>query len=176
MGARLAATARPGAARRGRRLLGWVVMVAACSPTTTRPDFKPFPQALTAVLTAPPERIVPVVDSLVEALGVRVWRASVVDGYLETDWYDPETKRSFGDQQSVPDSRRTVKLRCWADPYVPGETTFTVEVAYRPRVDPSRVERDLEAVPPDSTPGRELARQLLDEVKKRVGTPAATTP
>jgi hypothetical protein len=170
-GARLVASAL-----RGRRVLGWVVGVSACSPATTRPDFKPFPQALTAVVTAPPERVVPVVDSLVEALGVRVRRASVVDGYLETDWYDTETKRSFGEQQHMPDLRRTVKLRCWADPYVPGETTVTVEVVYRPRVDPSRVERDLEAIPPDSTPGRELARQLLDEVKKRVGTPAATTP
>ena len=152
------------------------MVIAACSPATTRPDFKPFPQALTAVVTAPPERVVPVVDSLVEALGVRVRRVSVVDGYLETDWYDTETKRSFGDRQDVPDLRRTVKLRCWADPYVPGETTVTVEVAYRPRVDPSRIERDLEVVPPDSTPGRELARRLLDEVKTRVGTPTATTP
>jgi hypothetical protein len=152
------------------------VVVSACSPTTTRPDFKPFPQALTAVLTAPPARVVPVVDSLVEALGVRVRRASAVDGYLETDWYDTEAKQSFGDPQHVPNLQRTVKLRCWADPYVPGETTFTVEVVYRPRVDPSRVERDLEVVPPDSTPGRELARHLLDEVKKRIGTPAATTP
>jgi len=154
--------------------LALVAFGAACSPSTTRPDVRPFPQALTAVLTAPPGVVVPAIDSLVQARGVRVKRASVIDGYVESDWYDTGTGHSYGDRQRVPDLKQAVKLRCWADPYVPGETLFTIEVAYRPRVDPSRVERDLEAVSPDSSPGRELAQHLLDDLKKRVGTPPAT--
>ena len=116
----------------------------------------------------------PVVDSLVRALGARVKVVSVIDGYVETDWYDTVTERSFSDGQRVPDLSRAVKVRCWADPYVPGETTVTIEAAYRPRVDPSRVERDLEVVAPDSSDGRAFARRLLEGLKKRVGTPSTT--
>ena len=152
------------------------VLVVGCSPATTRPDFRPFPQALTTVLTAPPERAISAADSVVRAFGVRVKQVSVLDGYLETDWYDTGTQRSFRDRERVPDLQRAVKLRCWADPYVPGESSLTIEVAYRPRIDPSRVERDLETVPPDSSPGRGLAQRLLDELKKRLGTPQLVTP
>jgi hypothetical protein len=150
--------------------------LATCSPATTRPGFRPLPQALIAVLLAPRERAIPAVDSIIQAAGVRVKQASVLDGYVETEWYDTDTHRSFNDRARIPDLKHAVKLRCWADPYVPGQSLFTIEVAYRPRVDPSRVERDLEAVPPDSSAGRKLAQQVLDDLKKRVGTPAATTP
>jgi hypothetical protein len=156
--------------------LGVVGLVVACSPSTTRPDFRPFPQALTAILIAPPGRVVPVVDSLVQALGVRVKASSTLDGYVESDWYDTATQRSFREGRRVPDLKRAVKLRCWADPYVPGETTITIEAAFRPRVDPSRSERDLEVVAPDSSAGQELALHLLDDLKKRLGTPTAPSP
>jgi hypothetical protein len=145
-----------------------------CSPGTTRPDFRPFPQALTAILIVPPARVVPVVDSLVQALGARVKATSELDGYVETEWYDTETGRSFRDRQRVPDLKHAVKVRCWADPYVPGETVITIEAAYRPRVDPSRVERDLEVVAPDSSAGQQLALHLLDDLKKLLGPPATS--
>src|SRR2546430_16146199 len=40
----------------------------------------------------------------------------------------------------------TVKIRFWADPWVPGQTRLTTEPVYRPRYDPSRPERDLEVI------------------------------
>ena len=152
----------------------FALLLAACNPATTRPDLRPFPQALTAVLLARPERVIPVLATLVAAESLRVKRASPRDGYLETDWYDVRTHRSFGDGDHVPDLAGTVKLRGWADPYVPTETIFTIEAAYRPRYDPSRLERDLEAVVPEGHDGYKLAAKLLAQLKEKFGSPKTT--
>src|SRR5216110_3925024 len=66
------------------------LFVAACTPITTRPDFRPDPRALTVVLDARPERVTTVLDSLVAAESLEVARANVRDGYVETAWYDPQ--------------------------------------------------------------------------------------
>jgi hypothetical protein len=71
-----------------------------------------------------------------------------------------------------------VKFRCWADPYVPGQTRLTIEAVYRPQYDPSRTERDLEMpVPPDHS-GHAILERLSAALKKRFGTPnsAPTAP
>src|SRR2546425_9720375 len=44
-----------------------LVLLAACTPITTRPAFRPDPRALTVVLDARPERVTTVLDSLVAA-------------------------------------------------------------------------------------------------------------
>jgi hypothetical protein len=125
-------------------------------------------------LLARRERVIPVLATLVAAESLRVARASAEDGYLETEWYDTETHRSFRDGAQVPDLARAVKLRCWADPYVPTETVLTIEAAYRPRMDPSRAERDLEAPVPEERAGAALAAALLAGVKEKLGSPPAT--
>src|SRR5205807_56559 len=71
----------------------------------------------------------------------------------------------------VPDLAAAVKIRCWADPYVPGQTQLTVETVSRPRYDPSRTERDLEVVVPKTHAGRALADSLVAALKKRFGIP-----
>src|SRR2546427_13181629 len=52
-----------------------LVLLAACTPITTRPDFRPDPRALTVVLDARPERVTTVLDSLVAAESLEVARA-----------------------------------------------------------------------------------------------------
>ena len=120
-----------------------LLFFAACNPTTTRPDFRPLPQARAAQILARPQQVIPAAAALVVAGSLRVRHASPRDGYLETDWYDTRTHRSFRDGAAPSDLAHTVKLRFWADPYVPGETILTLEVAYRLRYDPSRDGRDL---------------------------------
>ena len=149
----------------------FVIVSLSCSPISARPDFRPFPQALTVVLLARRERVIPVLATLVAAESLRVRRASPADGYLETDWYDTRTHRSFRHDDHVPSLGTAVKLRCWADPYVPTETVLTIEAAYRPRYDPSRQERDLEAIVPDDALGHAMALKLLEQVKKSLGSP-----
>src|SRR5436305_1881219 len=69
------------------------LLLAACTPITTRPDFRPDPRALTVVLDARSERVTTVLDSLVAAESLEVARANVRDGYVETAWYDPQAHR-----------------------------------------------------------------------------------
>src|SRR5439155_877712 len=69
------------------------LFVAACTPITTRPDFRPDPRALSIILDARPERVTTMLDSLVAAESLEVARANVRDGYVETAWYDPQAHR-----------------------------------------------------------------------------------
>lgn len=150
--------------------IGWL-LAAACNPATTRPDFRPLPQAPSALLTARREQIIPVLATFVEAESLRVRRASAVDGYLETDWYDLRTRRSYRDSHSIPDLAHTVKIRCWTDPYVPSQAILTIEAVYRPRYDPSLAERELEALVPRDHAGQALVEALLTRARERFGSP-----
>ena len=145
--------------------------LSSCNPTTTRPNFSPLPLARAAQILARPQQVIPALAILVAAESLRVRRASPRDGYLETEWYDTRTHHSFRDGAAVPDLAHTVKLRCWADPYVPGETILTLEVARRLRYDPSRNGRDLESAVPPGQPGDTLVDSLLARVKRRFGSP-----
>src|SRR5947208_10639982 len=120
------------------------LLLAACTPVTTRPDFKPDPRALVVVLNARPERVTLELETLLPAESLEVERLNLRDGYVETSWYDATRRRSYRHQRDIADLPATVKIRCWADPWVPGHTRLTVEPVYRPRVDPSRTARDLE--------------------------------
>ena len=146
------------------------IALAACTPTTTRPDFPPLPQARAARISARPQQVIPALMALVVAESLRVRRANPRDGYLETDWYDTRTRRSFRNGAAVADLAHTVKLRFWADPYVPGETILTLEVAYRLRYDPSRAGRDLDTAVPPGQRGDTLADSLLTRVKRQFGS------
>ena len=105
----------------------FAICVAACNPTTTRPDFRPLPQARAAQIFARPQQVIPALAALVTAESLRIQRANPRDGYLETEWYDTRTRRSFRKGAAVPDLAHAVKLRGWADPYVPGQDHLTLE-------------------------------------------------
>src|SRR5579864_7697152 len=122
-------TPRVGAPSRGSHrpqpLLRLVFTLAACTPVTTRPDFGPDPRALVVILNARPERVTTELATLVAAESLVVERINVRD-------------------RDIADLGAAVKVRCWADPYVPGQTRLTIEAVFRPRHDPSQSERDLE--------------------------------
>jgi len=147
------------------------LLFAACTPVTTRPDFKPDPRALVVMLNARPERVAVALDSLLPADSLAVVRFNVRDGYVETSWFDPARHRSYRHERDIADLLGTVKIRCWADPWVPGQTRLTVEPVYRPRVDPSRTERDLEVITPPEHGGYKVAQQLIEKLKQKFGTP-----
>src|SRR6266568_3530384 len=70
------------------------VVVAACTPITTRPDFRPDPSALLVTLDARPERVTAALDSLVPAESLEVAHSNVRDAYVETAWYETQAHRS----------------------------------------------------------------------------------
>lgn len=148
-----------------------VAVLAACTPVTTRPDFRPDPRALVVLLDARPERVTAELATLAPAESLAVARINVRDGYLETAWYDPQARRSYHRDRDIRDLGATVKIRCWADPYVPGQTRLTIEPVYRPRYDPSRTERDLEVIVPKERDGYRIAERLAEKLKERFGTP-----
>jgi len=148
-----------------------LLLIAACTPVTTRPDFKPDPRALVVMLNARPERVTVALDSLLPADSLEVARFNVRDGYVESSWYDPARRRSYRHERDIADLPATVKIRCWADPWVPGQTRLTVEPVYRPRVDPSRTERDLEVIAPPEHGGYKVAQELIEKLKQKFGTP-----
>ena len=132
----------------------WVfaLLLSACTPTTTRPAFAPVPEALHAVINAPPERVTQFTDSLLRADTLRVRFVNLRDAFLET--------REFAG---------THRLRVWADPDVPGKSRVTIEAVYRPMEDPSRTPRDLERAAPPGSPSQLRAEQLLAALKEKLG-------
>ena len=156
-----------------RSAFGVCLIVAACTPITTRPDFRPDPRALIVTLNARPEPVTVGIDSLVRAESLEVAHVNVRDGYVETAWYDTKARRSAHHEREIHDLEGTVKIRFWADPWVPGQTRLTVEPVYRPRVDPSRRERDLEVIMSKEDEGYKIAQQLVEKLKKRFGVPKA---
>lgn len=145
-----------------KRRLAFVLIVAACNPATTRPAFGPYPEALRAIVNAPRARVVTEAQAWLAAQtpAPRVAQASVLDGYLETAWFDAT------DSAGAP--LRT-KVRLWADPDAAGRSRLTVEAVYRPIEDPSRSPRDLERPAPAGSAGRRFAERLWEELKKKLG-------
>jgi hypothetical protein len=151
-------------------LLSWL-SGALPTPVSTRPDFKPDPRAPVALLDARPERVTLELQTLVPAESLDIVGLNVRDGYVETAWYDPVRHRSYRRERDIPDLPVAVKIRCWADPWVPGQTRLTVEPVYRPRLDPSRTERDLEVIVPSDGAGYKIAEKLIASLKEKLGTP-----
>jgi len=149
------------------------LLLAACTPITTRPDFRPDPRALVVTLDARPERITAALDSLVPAESLEVAHANVRDGYVETAWYDTQAHRTRHHEREITHLAVTVKIRFWADPWVPGQTRLTVEPVYRPRYDPSRPERDLEVIASQEHEGYKIAQRFVVKLKERFGVPKA---
>lgn len=141
------------------------------TPVSTRPEFLPDPRAPVVLLDARPERVTLELQTLVPAESLEVARLNVRDGYVETAWYDPERHRSYHHDRDIADLETTVKIRCWADPWVPGQTRLTVEPVYRPRLDASRTERDLEVLVASEGVGYKLAERLIAKLKAKLGTP-----
>ena len=127
-------------------------LVSACTPTTTRPNFAPAPEALHAVINAPPARVTATADSILRADTVDVHFVSQRDAFLETAEF-----------------AGTQRVRLWADPDVPGKSRVTIEAVYRPAEDPSRTRRDLERAAPPGSPGQQRALQLLAALKEKLG-------
>ena len=150
-----------------------VLLLAACTPVTTRPDFRPDPRALVVMLNARPERVTAGLDSLVPAESLEVAHANVQDGYVETAWYDAEAHRTRHHEREISNLAATVKIRFWADPWVPGQTRLTVEPVRRPRYDPSRTSRDLEVIESKEDAGYKIAERFVDKLKERFGVPKA---
>lgn len=137
-----------------------VVLCAACNPASTRPAFAPYPEAVHAVINAPPAKVTEEAKTWLVAQGPTVAHTNLRDGFLETTWYDAT------DSSATP---VRVKIRLWADPDVTGKSRVTVEAVYQPIEDPSRTPRDLEVAVPKDSAGQRLAERFLKALIEKLG-------
>ncbi len=135
-----------------RRAWAFALVLGACTPGTTRPPFAPVPEALQAVINAPPAGVTQAAQAILTADSIPVHFVSLQDAFLETGEF-----------------AGTHRLRLWADPDVPGKARVTIEAVYRPIEDPSRTRRDLERAAPPGSPGQLRAQQLLAALKDKLG-------
>lgn len=173
-------TQRPTQIRRARRrtrtdrmrssslLVSLTLATAACQPATSRPAFGPIPEALGGeIRLTVPEATRRLAEAL-KADSIPTQKVRLRDGYIETPWFLTRTRRPTTQRPLGPG---VVRIRAWADPSRPGSTQLTVETLYRPRVDPSLPERELEReVPPDHPTALRVAA-VLKRLVERFGTP-----
>jgi hypothetical protein len=151
-----------------------VLLLAACSLSTSRPAFQPVPQARVGDLDVEvPDATQRIVKALTDA-GIPVDRVSTEDGYFETRWFDTATGRSVGGR---PLGMDVVRVRGWVTPSAHGSSEIRVEAVYRPIADPSRPARELERSVPYEHPVRAKVREAYQSIGARspVDEPDAIT-
>jgi hypothetical protein len=144
--------------------------MAGCQPATTRPPFRPLPEAAgTEIRLSVPMAT----RRLAEALktdSIPTRKIQLRDGYIETPWFEARSGRPIGRRRAI--GPGVVRIRAWADPARPGSSQLTVETLYRPRVDPSLPYRELEReVSRDHPVAKKVEAVLLGLVKRFGGPP-----
>jgi len=151
-----------------------IAAAAACQPSTTRPNFAPYPEAAaTEIRLTIPDATRRLADALAQD-SIPLARVEQRDGYLESRWFVSGTGQPVHHRPIGADA---VRVRAWVDPARPYSSTMIVETVYRPMADPSRSGRELERPVPDDHPIAAKVRATLDSlVKKYGGAPEGTIP
>jgi hypothetical protein len=145
-----------------------LLLAGGCRPNSTRPPFPPVPEAaITEIKLAPTEAVRLLADAL-KADSIPPARVELRDSWLETRWFDTATGAPV---RHRPVGAGTVRVRAWADPTHPGNSKVFVETVYRPVVDPSMPERELDREVPRNHPVALKVRAALAELVKRYGGP-----
>ncbi len=145
-----------------RRPAALLLVTAACSPVTTRPAFRPVPQAIQFLLVGDPAAVTRHAAAWIDSAGVPTVHVSEIDRYVETDWYTPPP--DSGAARPFP---FRVKTRLWVDPGGSGRARAVIETVYRPTEDPSRPARDREIAVPAAAGADLFARRLADAIRQK---------
>jgi hypothetical protein len=121
--------------------------------------------AVVDTLGAGPGTVIGALASELETLGLRVRAVSRPEGYLETSWFDPATRRSVGQEHRGPG--RAFRMRAYADSVPPARSEITLETVFRRAADPSWAGREEEVIAPPGHPGDSLTQRVLENLKKR---------
>jgi hypothetical protein len=140
---------------------------AACQPNTTRPSFTPLPEAAgTEVRLTVPEATRHLAEAL-RADSIPPRKIQLRDGYIETAWFEAGSGRLVRGRRAV--GPGIVRVRAWADPARPGSSQLTVETLYRPLLDPSLPDRELEREVAQDHPVAVKVVAVLNDLVKRFG-------
>jgi len=150
------------------RLLGrWSLvtgywLLLSCRATTSRPAFIPLPSATSAAVEL---EIPAATRALAETLAkdsVSLATIREADGYIDSGWLDAVTLERTGKR---PLGRDVVRVRAWINPSKLFWSELVVEATYRPLTDPSRPERELDAMLPEDHP---LQRRIAGSLRKLI--------
>ena len=152
-----------------------LLLLAGCSPYTTRPFYPPVTGAATAELELEMQDATETLAAVLRSDTLPVTTVQLRDGFIETAWFDAATKGATRRRAVGPG---VVQVRAWVNPSRQGFSTIIVETVYRPLADPSRAPRDLdEQVPPDHPVGKRI-EQVVSELARLYNReePAAAAP
>ena len=116
-------------------------------------------------LGASPGIVIGALATDLEAQGLRVRAVSRAEGYLETAWFDPTTRRPVGQEHRH--TARVFRMRAYADSVPPTRSELTLEAVYRRTADPSATGREEEILVPPGHPGDSLTQLVLDSLRNR---------
>ena len=151
---------------RWRRIIqGLAATGVACTAATTRPRFDPLPGSVTDTLGAAPGTVIGALADELVARGLKIHASSRAEGYLETAWFDPVTKKSLGQEHRH--TGRVFRMRAYADSLPPVKSLLSLETVYRRTADPSAGGREEERIVPPGQPGDSLTLELLAALRKR---------
>ena len=142
--------------------------LVGCHPNTTRPALVPLPEAASTEIRLLPQEATSRLAEAMVADSIPLARVHARDGYIESRWFDSATGRAT---QRRPIGTGVVRVRAWADPARPGNSTLTVETVYRPLTDPSMPDRELDRQVPKTHPVAVKVQAELTEMLKRYGGP-----
>lgn len=154
-------------------LLGFGLAAVACQPSTNRPSFVPRPEAAGQELRLPVREATQRLAEALRADTIPIRRIERRDGYMESPWFDARTGRPTNRRPVGPG---VVKVRAWADPARPGSSQLTVETSYRPVMDPSLPDRELEQEVARDHRVAKKVQGVLATLAKRYGAPPPPQP
>ena len=139
-----------------------VLSALSCNPTTNRPELTPLPQALPVEVRYRREAATERLARLLREDSIPLAQVAVKDGYVESPWMEAATLQPTRKTPLGPD---IVKLRGWVDPARVGFSFVTVEVVYRPVLDPSLPERELDRIVQPDHPVQKRVEAVMEKVK-----------
>ena len=148
-------------------LLG-ALTAASCASGGLRPVFQPLPNAATTEVSATAAQVIPAVQNeLLKEQGLQMQWVSPADGYLETQWYNVQTRSSANLSTGALDQQ--VLFRFWVDPVAEGRSKVTGEAVWLRGWDPSREQREQESMVPDAHPGGQILTRIMDMLRQEYG-------
>jgi len=139
-----------------------IACFVACGAGGVRPTFTAFPQAITDTIDGEPEDIVEHLSELLTEEGIESRWVRVREGYVETKWFDPVTRRMRGGRNLNADG--IVRIRFWTDLVMEHQSVVVGEVVRRRVIDPSLPERETEVHVPPEHAGYEILQMILEHL------------
>jgi hypothetical protein len=148
--------------------LAGAIVLAGCAAGGLRPAFAPLTNAATLEVSATPAQVIGAVQAeLLKEQGMQVQWVSETEGYLETQWYNVQTRATGNISTGALD--QNVRFRFWVDMAAEGTSKVTAEAVWMRGWDPSRTEREQESMVPDAHPGGQILSRVLGVLRQEFG-------